>query len=114
MLSISRHLGGETVAVISSVHGCNQFTPFIGCVAPPKWGSSPVRLMFTFVLGVDVSYWETPTAAPMTDDTIDAALAWTGVLIWDSVIFFLTLHKAFTMGKGIRLLDVIVRDGVWS
>ncbi|KAI0246881.1 hypothetical protein BJV78DRAFT_94696 [Lactifluus subvellereus] len=39
------------------------------------------------------------------------ALAWTGVLIFDSVIFFLTLYKAFTIGKGIFLLDVIVRDG---
>ncbi|KAI0246884.1 hypothetical protein BJV78DRAFT_94907 [Lactifluus subvellereus] len=39
------------------------------------------------------------------------ALAWTGVLVFDSVIFFLTLYKAFTIGKGIFLLDVIVRDG---
>jgi len=27
------------------------------------------------------------------------------------VIFSLTLYKAFTMGRGIRILDVIVRDG---
>ncbi|KAI0302894.1 hypothetical protein B0F90DRAFT_181676 [Multifurca ochricompacta] len=40
-----------------------------------------------------------------------AALAWTGVLVFDSVIFSLTLFKAVTMGRGIRLLDVIVRDG---
>jgi len=33
------------------------------------------------------------------------------VLMFDSVIFSLTLYKAFTMGRGIRLLDVIVRDG---
>ncbi|KAI0246878.1 hypothetical protein BJV78DRAFT_94089 [Lactifluus subvellereus] len=39
------------------------------------------------------------------------ALAWAGVLIFDSVIFFLTLYKAFTIGRGIFLLDVIVRDG---
>lgn len=41
-----------------------------------------------------------------------AALTWLGVLVFDSVIFSLTLYKAFTMGKGIRLLDVIVRDGI--
>ena len=34
------------------------------------------------------------------------------VLVIDSVIFSLTLYKAFTMGKGIRLLNVIVRDGL--
>lgn len=34
-----------------------------------------------------------------------------GVLVFDSVIFSLTLYKAFTTGRGIRLLDVIVRDG---
>jgi hypothetical protein len=34
-----------------------------------------------------------------------------GVLVFDSVIFSLTLNKAFKMGRGIRLLDVIVRDG---
>ncbi|KAH9957747.1 hypothetical protein BGW80DRAFT_1257134 [Lactifluus volemus] len=40
-----------------------------------------------------------------------AALAWTGLLVWDSVIFSFTLYKAFTIGRGIPLLDVIVRDG---
>ncbi|KAI0246215.1 hypothetical protein BJV78DRAFT_177185 [Lactifluus subvellereus] len=73
MLATSRRSGGETVAVISSIHGCNQFTPDIGG-----------RF---------------------------AALAWTGVLVFDSVIFSLTLYKAFTIGRGIRLLEVIVRDG---
>ena len=34
------------------------------------------------------------------------------MLVFDSVIFSLTLYKAFTTGRGIRLLDVIVRDGV--
>jgi hypothetical protein len=36
------------------------------------------------------------------------------VLVFDSLIFFLTLYKAFTMGRGIRLLDVIVRDGAYN
>ncbi|KAH9992124.1 hypothetical protein BJV77DRAFT_453649 [Russula vinacea] len=40
-----------------------------------------------------------------------AAIAWTGVLGFDSVIFSLTLYKAFTIGRGVRLLNVIVRDG---
>ncbi|KAH9963064.1 hypothetical protein BJV74DRAFT_799741 [Russula compacta] len=40
-----------------------------------------------------------------------AAIAWTGVLLSDCVIFSLTLYKAFTMGSGIKLLNVIVRDG---
>ncbi|KAI0246214.1 hypothetical protein BJV78DRAFT_177528 [Lactifluus subvellereus] len=40
-----------------------------------------------------------------------AALAWMGVPVFDSVIFSLTLYKAFTIGRGIRLLEVIVRDG---
>ncbi|KAH9953183.1 hypothetical protein BC827DRAFT_1249848 [Russula dissimulans] len=39
------------------------------------------------------------------------AISWTGVLAFDSVVFSLTLCKAFTIGRGIRLLDVIVRDG---
>ncbi|KAI0245620.1 hypothetical protein BJV78DRAFT_1158487 [Lactifluus subvellereus] len=38
------------------------------------------------------------------------SLAWIGVLIFDSVIFSLTLYKAVTIGRGIQLLDVIVRD----
>ncbi|KAH9953177.1 hypothetical protein BC827DRAFT_1159375 [Russula dissimulans] len=38
------------------------------------------------------------------------ALSWSGLLAFDSAIFSLTLYKAFTMGRGIRLLDVIVRD----
>ncbi|KAI0280058.1 hypothetical protein BGY98DRAFT_378277 [Russula aff. rugulosa BPL654] len=40
-----------------------------------------------------------------------AAIAWAGALVFDSVIFFLTLYKAFTIGRGIKLLYVIVRDG---
>jgi len=39
------------------------------------------------------------------------AISWSGLLAFDSAIFSLTLYKAFTMGRGIRLLDVIVRDG---
>ncbi|KAI0245619.1 hypothetical protein BJV78DRAFT_277528 [Lactifluus subvellereus] len=39
------------------------------------------------------------------------SLAWIGVLIFDSVIFSLTLYKALAIGRGIQLLDVIVRDG---
>ena len=33
------------------------------------------------------------------------------MLIFDILIFSLTLYKAFTIGRGIKLLDVIVRDG---
>ena len=33
------------------------------------------------------------------------------MLGFDSVIFFLTLYKAFAIGRGVELLDVIVRDG---
>ena len=36
------------------------------------------------------------------------------MLGFDSVIFFLTLYKAFTIGRGVRLLNVIVRDGASS
>ncbi|KAN0119101.1 hypothetical protein V8E52_004548 [Russula decolorans] len=39
------------------------------------------------------------------------AIAWTGVLAFDGVIFLLTLYKAFTIGSGVKLLYVIVRDG---
>jgi hypothetical protein len=63
-----------------------------------------------FVSGVDVSFWVKVSAAPITNET-DGALAWIGVPIFDGVIFFLTLYKAFTLGKGVRLLDMIVRDG---
>jgi len=73
MIATGRRSGGEIIEVISSIHGCNQFTPYIGG-----------RF---------------------------AALAWTGLLVWDSVIFSFTLYKAFTIGRGIPLLDVIVRDG---
>ncbi|KAH9953072.1 hypothetical protein BC827DRAFT_1387381, partial [Russula dissimulans] len=40
-----------------------------------------------------------------------SAIAWAGLSVFDTVIFSLTLYKAFTIGRGIRLLDVIVRDG---
>ncbi|KAH9953073.1 hypothetical protein BC827DRAFT_1250682 [Russula dissimulans] len=40
-----------------------------------------------------------------------SSVAWAGLSAFDSVIFSLTLYKAFTAGKGIRLLNVIVRDG---
>jgi len=40
-----------------------------------------------------------------------SAIAWAGLSVFDSVIFSLTLYKAFMIGRGIRLLDVIVRDG---
>lgn len=36
------------------------------------------------------------------------------MLGFDSVIFSLTLYKAFTIGRGVRLLNVIVRDGASS
>jgi hypothetical protein len=36
------------------------------------------------------------------------------VLGFDSVIFSLTLYKAFTIGRGVQLLNVIVRDGASS
>ncbi|KAH9953077.1 hypothetical protein BC827DRAFT_193660 [Russula dissimulans] len=38
-------------------------------------------------------------------------IAWVCVSFFDSVIFSLTLYKAFKEGRGVRLLDVIVRDG---
>lgn len=33
------------------------------------------------------------------------------MLVFDTVIFSLTLYKAITIGRGVRLLDVMVRDG---
>ena len=33
------------------------------------------------------------------------------MLVFDTVIFSLTLYKAFIIGRGVRLLDVMVRDG---
>ncbi|KAH9952295.1 hypothetical protein BGW80DRAFT_763175 [Lactifluus volemus] len=39
------------------------------------------------------------------------ALLWTSVFIFDVAIFSLTLYKAIAIGRGIHLLDVIVRDG---
>lgn len=69
----SRRAKVETIQVISSVTGCNQYMPI-------KGGRY-------------------------------AALTWLGMLVFDSAIFSLTLYKAITMGRGIRLLDVIVRDG---
>ncbi|KAH9953070.1 hypothetical protein BC827DRAFT_1273856 [Russula dissimulans] len=38
-------------------------------------------------------------------------IAWVGVSFSDSVIFSLTLYKALKVGRGVQLLDVIVRDG---
>lgn len=69
----SRRDMSETIEVISSLPGCNQYLP--------------------------------------SEGARDAALAWIGVLVFDSAIFSLTLYKAFTTGRGIRLLNVIVRDG---
>ncbi|KAH9953086.1 hypothetical protein BC827DRAFT_193856 [Russula dissimulans] len=39
------------------------------------------------------------------------AIAWACMSGFDIVIFSLTLYKAFKIGRGIRLLDTIVRDG---
>ncbi|KAI0260294.1 hypothetical protein BC834DRAFT_973553 [Gloeopeniophorella convolvens] len=39
------------------------------------------------------------------------ALAWSGVLVFDSAVFLLTLRKACAIGRGAHILDVIVRDG---
>ncbi|KAN0136123.1 hypothetical protein V8E53_005983 [Lactarius tabidus] len=69
----SRRDMSETIEVMSSLPGCNQYLP--------------------------------------SEGARDAAVAWIGVLVFDSAIFSLTLYKAFTMGRGIRLLNVIVRDG---
>jgi hypothetical protein len=33
------------------------------------------------------------------------------VLVFDSLIFSLTIYKAFQIGRGVRLLEVIVCDG---
>ncbi|KAH9953074.1 hypothetical protein BC827DRAFT_1273858 [Russula dissimulans] len=38
-------------------------------------------------------------------------IAWVGVSFFDSVIFSLTLYRAYELGGGIRPMDVIVRDG---
>ena len=35
-------------------------------------------------------------------------------MAFDSVIFFLTLYRAFKIGRGVKLLHVIVRDGALS
>ena len=65
----------------------------------------------TIASGVDVSYWVTSLPWPQSPDRTVLAIAWTGVLIFDCVVFCLTSYKAFTMGSGIKLLNVIVRDG---
>jgi len=40
-----------------------------------------------------------------------AAIAWIGGLLFDSVIFSLTLYKAFAIGRRVNLVNVILRDG---
>ncbi|KAI0272849.1 hypothetical protein BGY98DRAFT_152955 [Russula aff. rugulosa BPL654] len=47
---------------------------------------------------------------PMTGGRF-SAIAWAGGFAGDTAIFFLTLYKAFTIGRGVKLLDVLVRDG---
>ncbi|KAI0272851.1 hypothetical protein BGY98DRAFT_153154 [Russula aff. rugulosa BPL654] len=39
------------------------------------------------------------------------AIAWVGAFVGDTAIFFLTLYKSFMIGRGVKLLDMIVRDG---
>jgi len=39
-----------------------------------------------------------------------AAIAWTGLLLFDIVIFSLTLYKALTVGRDVLLLNLIARD----
>ncbi|KAH9972500.1 hypothetical protein BGW80DRAFT_375384 [Lactifluus volemus] len=46
-----------------------------------------------------------------TVEGLYGALSWMGVLLYDIVIFSLTLYKAFTIGRGGCLFDVMVRDG---
>ena len=46
---------------------------------------------------------------------IDMALAWSSQLIFDAVVFVLTVWKSYYIGKlGVRLLvDILLRDGVY-
>jgi hypothetical protein len=66
-----------------------------------------------FVLEAEVSFLVRLSASYSNSRTA-SAIAWAGLSVFDTVIFSLTLYKAFTIGRGIRLLDVIVRDGMSS
>ncbi|KAH9969162.1 hypothetical protein BC827DRAFT_318960 [Russula dissimulans] len=64
--------------------------------------SKPITVLSRFVSGC--SHF-TPSI-----ECIVSAIAWSSVTVFNSVIFSLIVYKAFTMGRGIRLLNVIVRD----
>jgi hypothetical protein len=47
-------------------------------------------------------------------DCIDLAIAWSGQLGFDTLVFFLTLRKSFEIGRtGHRtLINILLRDGM--
>jgi len=116
-LFLIRKAGG-VILIVSTFGGCAQYTPHIVYVpvADPAWddeSSSMIRLI-TLAIGADVSHRVTNYYLVTSNKDPVVAIAWTGALAFDSVIFFFTLYKAFTIGKGVELLNVIVRDGALS
>ena len=43
---------------------------------------------------------------------LDSAISWTGCLVIDTAVFFLLLYKTISIGRGVRLLDTIMRNGI--
>ncbi|KAI0065299.1 hypothetical protein BV25DRAFT_1913898 [Artomyces pyxidatus] len=89
-----------------------------------------VFLILVAAMGVAVACWVVvtkgvdateviTTAVPGCNQLLDneggqrLALAWSGVLVFDTSVFVLTLSKAFRLGLGSggKLLKVLVRDG---
>ena len=105
---------GGVILIVSTFGGCAQYTPHIVYVADPaRDDESPSMIrLITLTIGAGVSHRVTNYLVTSNKDPV-VAIAWTGALAFDSVIFFFTLYKAFTTGKGVELLNVIVRDGAF-
>jgi hypothetical protein len=42
---------------------------------------------------------------------LDSAISWTGCLVIDTAVFILLLYKTIRVGRGVRILDTIMRNG---
>jgi hypothetical protein len=109
----SHYGGGEEIPVLSGFVGCSEFTPSLGYVVDAEYNLSFGPTEFSFCTRGRRKFLDERFTSRSNSETV-ATIAWVNMLVIDSVTFSLTLYKAFTIGRGIRLLDVIVRDGTSS
>ncbi|KAI0260278.1 hypothetical protein BC834DRAFT_1044681 [Gloeopeniophorella convolvens] len=81
-------------------------TLIVGCTAiATEAGDAVTRVSYTSIRGCNSNL------ALSDEGGQFLAIAWSGVLVFDIIIFGLTLYKAFKVGYNVPLIRVLVRDG---